>query len=68
MEYRKVTGHAVTVEDVMRKTEREMDAEDFHARSLASFDGPLAGLKVQLMAEDVKRDKDTGPALYGPRR
>lgn len=68
MEGCKASGHTDTVEDVKHETEREMDAEDFQAHMCASIKRQLEGLKVQLMTEDVKRDKDTGPALYGPRR
>ncbi|EJT51138.1 hypothetical protein A1Q1_07602 [Trichosporon asahii var. asahii CBS 2479] len=68
MEHRKATGHTVTVEDVKREIEREMNAEDFQAHMCASIKRQLEGLKVQLMAEDVNRDKDKGPALDGPRR
>lgn len=68
MEHRKATGHTVTVEDVKHETERDMDTEDFQAHMGASIKRRLEGLKVQLMAEDVNRDKDKGPALDGPRR
>lgn len=68
MEHRKASGHTDTVEDVKREIEREIDAGDFQAHMRASIKRQVEGLKVQLMTEQVNRDKDKGPALDGPRR